>query len=103
MPKTNKTKQRSGQVPRVYTYPTSANWTDNNEPFNYQTHQYQTGVYFITNNTPSSPRNMTPLGMCKFAKQLEKLLKENAITNLVFGEDISVSADTNGLWQRKTQ
>jgi hypothetical protein len=83
---------------RIYKYPVSALWTEDNVEKNYATQLYRIGVYIIFNNDSAMQGNMSPSRITKLAKNLKKAEEAGKITNLIFGREIRVS-DKSGFWE----
>lgn len=59
---------------------------------------YRIGVYAIINNDPAMQINTTPSEIVKMEKKLLAQQKKGKITDLIFGNEITVSDDT-GFYQ----
>ena len=60
---------------------------------------YQVEVYAIINGDPGLQCNLTPANIEKTEKHLRKLEKQGNITELQFGEEITVS-DATGFFEK---
>lgn len=60
----------------------------------FATQLYQIGVYAIVNNDQSKQSCMTPKNIVACEEILRKAEKEGKISDLVFGQEITVSDDT---------
>jgi hypothetical protein len=83
---------------KVYKYPVSANWVENNIKMNYSTQLYRTGIYMIYNNNSLMQGNTTPQKLVTLVGKLKKAEDSGEITNLELGREIKVS-DESGFWE----
>lgn len=77
------------------TYHKSHSFTKKGIKYFFQTELYKIGVYGILNNNPNNQGSYNPMDILKIEK---KLLKDNTISNLKFGESITVT-DKSGFWE----
>ena len=81
------------------TYHKSHTFTDSEGIKNtFQTELYSVGIYCIINNDPKQQLSLEPKNLFDIEKKLIELENEEKISDLVFGEEITVSDET-GLWK----
>ena len=80
------------------TYHKSHSYKTPGESVSLITQQYKTGVYAIINSDPSLQFNLEPQDLAGTEKKLKRDSKAGKISDLIFGEKITVS-DDSGLWE----
>lgn len=86
---------------KTWTYYNSATWHDNvtNTSHSFITQLYLTGVYFIADGDPSKQAGFAPKDMETICKHLKETEEKGTIKDLVFGREVKVTTDKDGLFK----
>lgn len=81
-----------------YTYHKTHSYKDKGERVSFISQLYKIGVYGIVNGDPAMQMNLTPSQIVRLEKKLKQAQEKGEITDLEFGESITVT-DKSGLWE----
>ena len=84
---------------KTYSYYMSGSFKKDDISFSFVTQLYKTGIYTILNNDPELQFSQNPSGMVKTQKRIQEDFDNDVIQDLVWGKQITVIKDDNGLYQ----